>query len=62
MKGGVHLGSVNIIYLLQIPINYLITPNGDGMFMPFVNNLANRRLQSVCINSLDDLFKYLMVM
>ena len=46
VKGEIHSGSMNIIYILQIPKNFLNTPSGEKMFMPFVNNLVNRRLQS----------------
>ena len=57
MKGGVHSGSMNILYLLQMPRNSLNTPTGDGMFVPSIHNLANRRLQSICIGSLRNLFR-----
>ena len=60
VKGEVHSSSMNIIYILQMPINSLNTPTGEGMFMPSINNLVNRRLQSLCIIYLGDLFRGLM--
>ena len=60
IKGGVHSGSMNILYLLQMLKNAFNTPTGVGMFMPSINNFANRRLKNMCNSSLGDMFKDLM--